>query len=483
MSITRSALSMLAPVTLTALLLCSCAPGAAPPEDADEMADVQGEEAELSSGARPAGWGLETHSNSVDPDYDVVFPQDAVNRIDITISPENWQIMLDDLTDLYGPAGTGHAAPGGPGMESDTNPIWVPVTVAFEGDTWTNVGLRFKGNSSLKSTWAAGILKLPMKLDFDQFEDDYPEIDDQRFYGFKRLVLSSNFHDDSLIREKVTADIYRAASIPAAQTAFYRVYVDYGEGPIYFGLYTMLESVDDTVIETQFEDDSGNLYKPAGTGANLAYGSFDPDTFDKETNADAADWSDILALYDALHALERTTDPAAWRSGLETVLDVDGFLRWLATNTVIQNWDSYGRTPHNYYLYNDPSDGLLTWIPWDNNEALNKGKQQGNLSLPLDEVTAEWPLIRFLMDDPVYHARYVAYVEETASGAFEPTEMAATYTRLHALIEPYVTGADGEIAGYTLLTSPGAFDTQLDYLIQHARTRYNDAMAYVASQR
>ena len=157
------------------------------------------------------------------------------------------------------------------GTGDDNNPVWVPATIEFEGDSWTNVGIRFKGNSSLKSTWGSGTMKLPFKLDFDEFEDDYPEIDDQRFYGFKQLSLSSGFNDSSFLREKITADIFRDAGIPAAHTAFYQVFVDYGKGPTYFGLYTMVEVVDDTVIEEQFQDDSGNLYKPEGQGASFAY--------------------------------------------------------------------------------------------------------------------------------------------------------------------------------------------------------------------
>src|SRR5690606_31230712 len=127
--------------------------------------------------------------------------------------------------------------------------IYVPVTVVFEDQTWTNVGLRFKGNSSLRSTWERGNLKLSMRLDFDQFEDDDPSIKNQRFYGFKQLALANGFSDDSLLREKVAADIFRAAGVPAAQTAFYAVYVDHGAGLVYFGLYTMTEIVDDTVIQ------------------------------------------------------------------------------------------------------------------------------------------------------------------------------------------------------------------------------------------
>ena len=300
---------------------------------------------------RPEGWSEETHSKEADPNYEIVFPQDEVNRLDITISPENWQAMLADMTSLYGEFGTNTRSPGaeqggqrgqnqppagemppaegqppkggqppadgqppqngeqapargnrpagGGGMlEGDeSNPTWVPVTIEFEDDIWTNVGLRFKGNSSLMNTWSSGNYKLPLKLDFDEFEDDYAEIDDQRFYGFKQLSLSSNFKDSSFLHEKVAADIFREAGVPAAQTAFYEVYVDYGEGPIYFGLYTMVEVVDDTVIETQFEEDDGNVYKPSGTGATFAAGSFSEASFDKETNQDEADYSDILALY------------------------------------------------------------------------------------------------------------------------------------------------------------------------------------------
>lgn len=481
--------------------------------------------------ARPAGWEEYSHGNDTAPDYAMVFPQDKVNTITITISPENWQAMLDNMTDLYGEFATGRgfgrpggmqppapgdpppgqegAAPpafgermpanmprggmGGPLLDSTENPIWVEAEIAFEGRVWTNVGIRFKGNSSLMSSWSSGIFKLPFKLDFDEFEDAYPEIDNQRFYGFKQLSFSSGFSDPSLLREKITADIFREAGVPAAQTAFYAVYIDYGEGPVYFGLYTAVELVDDTVIETQFADDSGNVYKPEGAGATFAEGSFAEASFDKETNADEANYGDILALFEALHAETRTTDPAAWRDGLEAVFDVEGFLRWLAVNTVVQNWDTYGQMAHNYYLYNDPTTGLLTWIPWDNNMALSagmggpggpggRGGSRDGLALNLESIDANWPLIRYLMDDRVYHERYVMFVEETINGAFEPAKMAATYQTFHDLVAPYVIGETGEQPGYTYLESAAEFETALDDLIAHVNQRYLAAQEYLASQ-
>ncbi len=37
---------------------------------------------------RPQGWQEATHSKTARPDYDVVFPQDEVKRMDMVIEPE-----------------------------------------------------------------------------------------------------------------------------------------------------------------------------------------------------------------------------------------------------------------------------------------------------------------------------------------------------------------------------------------------------------
>lgn len=499
---------------------------------------------------RPEGWTEATHSNDVDPNYEVVFPQTEVNTVTISITPENWRAMLDNMTELRGEFGTfqmpgmggfrlpeGFELPEGfvPGQMPEgfdpsmlpegfelpegfdptqmgsmmnqmlgggENPAWNSADITFEGQTWTNVGIRFKGNSSLMSAWGGGIMKLGFKLDFDQNEDTDPSIDNQRFYGFQQLSFSSGWSDNSLMREKVTADIFREAGLVSAQTAFYAVYVDYGEGPVYFGLYTAVEEIEDTVLDTQFADDSGNLYKPEG--GTFEADSFSEESYELESGDEATAYTDIQAVIAALNAETRTTDPAAWRADLEAVFDVDTFMHWLAVNSVIQNWDTYGTMAHNYFLYNNPTTGQLTWIPWDNNMALaegmggmmggGRGADRGNVSaestssnnplasLDHSNIGENWPLIRYLMDDPVYHALYVGYVEDTINGAFEPSKIQATYQAMHDLIAPYVVGENGEIEGYTFLTSDEAFDTALTELMTHAEERAALARDYLAAQ-
>lgn len=414
-------------------------------------------------------WTDDTHSKSADPNFDEVFEDEAVKRMDIVITEERWQSMLDDMTSLYGAFG-GSGGPGGGGLvEVDEDPIFVPGEVLYNGKEWYRVGVRFKGNSSLQSSWSSGILKLSFKLDFDEFEDQYPQIDNQRFYGFKKLSLKNNYNDKSMLREKVATDVFRDAGIASSHAAFYAVYVDHGDGPQYFGVYTLVEEVDDTVIDTQFSDNDGNLYKPDGTGASFAQGTFTEDVFVKKTNEDEADFSDIQSVFTALHAADRTTDPETWRANLESVFDTDTFLKYLAVNTVIQNWDTYGRMTHNYYLYNNPDTEKLSWIPWDNNEALQNGNREGALALDFSDLNhTQWPLIGYLYEDATYRAQYDAYVRDVVDNAFNVSTMQSKYATYSALVEPY---ANLEVSGYSFLSSSSDFQVAISQLNSHVSAR------------
>jgi spore coat protein CotH len=422
-------------------------------------------------------WTEATHSNDVGPNHAEVFDDTLVKRFDFVVTPERWQSMLDDMTATYGEFGR----PSGPGLiDTDEDPIFVPADVYYNGTQWYRVGIRFKGNSTLQGSWEQGILKMSFKLDFDEFEDDYPQIDNQRFYGFKKFSLKNNYEDPSLLREKVASDVFRKAGVPVSHTAFYTLYVDHGNGPEYFGLYTLVEEVDGEVLDTQFSSDDGNLYKPEDFGASFIDGSFAEEYFEKKTNEDEEDWSDILALFAALHDDTAFTDPATWRENLESIFDVDGFLKYLAVNEIIQNWDSYGKMTQNYYLYNDPESSKLTWIPWDHNEALQVGKQGGALALDFSNMEANsWPLIEKLYADEMYKAQYDYYLMEVIGDAFETASIQMLYDNYSYLVEPYATS---EIAGYSFLDSAADFYNAISQLKVHASSRSTAVDTYLSEQ-
>ena len=559
--------SLLAVMTIGTLLMSACA-------GIQEQVLSQTIDDEAQQSAVTGNKSIDdAHSADVEPNYEIVFPQDTVNEITITISAENWAAMLADMEAKYGEMGTGtqgggmgmrpgnrpegwesgekpdfpqdaettpglpdeqgtqpqpfeegapgNFQPGGAGMGmantgvDSENPIWVEVTIELNGEVWENVGMRFKGNSSLMQSWSSGDLKMPFKLDFDEFEDTHPEVTDQRFYGFKQLSFSSNFSDESYLHEKVTADLFREAGVPSSQTAFYAISLDTGEGVEYFGLYTAVEVVDDTLIETQFRDDSGNVYKPDGTCATFTAGTYDEACYDKETNQDEADYSDVSALLETLNSDVRLSDPTAWRESLEAVFDVAGFIDYLAVNNVVQNWDTYGVMSHNYYLYNDPETGQLTWIPWDNNMAMQSGMgggmgfdtaiqnapqmpqnddavenqpgdwggnrpggDRGTISLGMDEVTDAWPLIRYLMDDEMYSAMYAESLERVITDVVTEEALFDRFDQYAELIADYVAAEQDTDTGSSAQQS---LDEAINALKAHITERIAAAEEYLSS--
>ncbi len=493
--------------------------------------DVAADDATGDAVARPEGWLPESHAKGEPADYARVFADDRVQRLDVTLAAETYAAMLAEVTANLGALGAGSSpsqptepttpptqaqvaacagkeagdacsyveggvtvagtcraapvagkpaacAPAQAGGDVAFDPSWVEATVRYDGRTWTHVALRFKGNSSLRDPWRWGRTKLSFRLNFDKWEERHPEVDDQRFWGFKKLVLNNAWRDPSLLREKVASDLLRTHGVPTARAAFYEVWVDTGEGPVYWGLYVALEDPSDDLLQAWFDDDGGNLYEANGLGATLA--AFDASAFENQT-VDDADKAEIAALVAALQA--DRTDAAAWRAGLEATLDVPGFLKYLAANTVMQNWDAYGVAPHNYLLYANPADdGRLAWLATDLNEALRAtGGAKPAPSLALTDIGADWPLIRYVMDDPTYAAAYRAEVARFTDGAFAAEPLYSRLEALHALIAPSVAA---EQAPFSLQESPQAFDTSLEgsdlALKTHVQARHEAVQSFLS---
>jgi spore coat protein H len=545
--------------------------------------------------ARPDGWEFASHDPDADPDYATLFPADAVNRMDVTISDSAWKVLMDDMTSLSGAFGTssgmgmggqpqgdtgqGGQVPVGGGQQTgqpptdsgqagqpqdgsgfpgfgdggmqlpqafydaavgkqmgdtcsctmmgmtlqgsvDTaggklyckpqmsdiggggpnigdgiggrggteflsrEPVYIPATIEMNGKKWTNVGFRLKGNSSLMSAWGQGVYKLPFRIKTDEFEETFPQIMGQRIYGFQNVALNNNYMDNTLVHEKVASELFRSFDVPAPKSTFIRLYIDYGQGKKYFGLYTMAEVPDAPLLNEWFGNKKGNLYKPDGSGASFSV--YNASSFVEKNSGDSSN-SDIIALFTALHASR--SDAAAWRTGLEKVFKVKGFLKWLAVNTVVKNWDAYGSMAHNYYMYNDK--GKLAWIAWDlglsfSEQSMGMGgmgksammgggqSQDAVASLTHAQVDSTWSLIRFLMDDSVYRAKYLQDVRRFTTENFTPASVQATIQATHSLIAPYVTGTEPEQSGYTYLSSPADFETAhsslLEFVAQQAAT-------------
>lgn len=445
-------------------------------------------------------WTDATHGDDVDPNYDIVFPGESdgtnaeVLEFHIAFEEEDWYEMQIDLADNIDKVNN---------EDYDYTPVWVPCEFYYDYDDdevlteWYKVGIRYKGNSSLASAYESGIDKLSFKLDFDEFEDDYSDIENQRFFGFKQLNLNNNFDDESFLREKVGSDLFREFGLVSANTTLCVIYLDSGDGDgeQYYGIYTLVEEVDDTVVEDQLDEFfMGNLYKPDGDSAQFSGNyTWDEDEMEVKNNEDDCDYVDVYSLYELMANYDNYDTKSTWMTELEDVLDVDTFLQWYASNTIIQNWDTYGNMSHNYYLYNysdsDANTSLLTWIPWDNNEAFLEGSgEKAPVSLNYENFTDddEWPLIGYILDQTTYQDTYNTYVAsfvtkatgETKSIYFDETVMTTLYETYEALLEGW---ADLEEDGYSFLNNSSDFSDAIDTLIDHVEERNLEVYSYISS--
>ena len=412
----------------------------------------------------PTGGGSETHDNGFPTNYDVVFNNSKVHRIEIVFTPEEWTAMQADLK-------VKTAGGGGPGGTLNTeNPTYFPADIYYNDLVWKDVGVRYKGNSSLRANSG----KLPLRFNFDEFEDVNPEITDQRFYGFKELSMSSNYNDPSVMREHVADELFRDFGVPAIRTVYYEVYINNGSGPEYYGVYTMCEIISDTFLKSYFGTKTGNCYKPDGTGAAFAQAGFNLNHFELKTNEAQNNKSDVQKMFEYLHANTRINNPAQWKSDLESIFDVDGFLKYLAVNTTIQNWDTYGRMTHNYYLYNDPTMGKLRWIVWDNNEAFQSGKMGGALPFDMSGVGTNWPLISYIIADADYLKRYKTYIKSFVETTYTSSRMTSIFDSNVSLLQSSV---NAERTGFSYVN--GQFNSAVSTLKTHNSSRVSAANLFV----
>lgn len=315
---------------------------------------------------RYAGWVDSSHSNGFKPDTTDAFMDDTLRKITFKFPKADWDKMMKAMADSCGAFGKSGGFMGGTSKNcqdgqydliENTALIWVKADLLTDGQVWKNVGIRLKGNASLQSSWAAGRYSLPFRIATDTWEDSFPTVKNQRFHGFKKFSFFNSEQDTSGIRGPVAGEIFRQMGIPTPMSVPVQLLLDRGDGsPLNVGIYEMVEIPDNPLLTRNFSNDSGNLYKPLSKLNQYV----DSEWVDDDIKGD---YSDVKELIAAINDATRSSNPTAWKAKLEKVLDVDGFLKWLATSTAIMNWDAYGNLAHNYYLFNDK--GRFRWITYD----------------------------------------------------------------------------------------------------------------------
>ena len=416
------------------------------------------------------------------PDYEWVFPEAEMKIININLGQANWENIQRDMEGRvarkFGSLTTIPGAiplPVNGGLDAvPGDPIYVETQVNQGNFTWEKVGFRLKGNASLSATWRNGIYKLPFKLQFDQFEDQNPDVKNQRFYGFKELSFAPSFGDNTFMKEKLLTELFRKGGVMACKVAYYKVFIDFGQGQKYCGVYHVIESVEEKMVETQSGIKGGNVYKPE---SNMV--QFLVNQFEKQNNKELADYTDVKTLISVLNSNSRLSEPEKWKKDLEAVFNVKGFLKYLAVNNTVGNWDSYGQITHNYFCAT--VNGVINWIPYDLNLSfqLKGGNNRTALTMEMKEVGSQWPLIRYIIDDPAYYAFYKQSVKDFIENTFTPAKMSEYIAKQKVILQPNFIGIGVEAPPYSNLTSPQSFVQAVSDLERYINDRHAAVSTFV----
>ncbi len=238
---------------------------------------------------------------------------------------------------------------------------WIEATVTIDGEVYENVGLRLKGNSSLRGVSAdADPADLPWLIRLDKF------VDGQELDGSSEFIVRSN-NSETALNEAVALDLLAEAGL-ASEHAIATSFSVNGDDA---RLRLVVQNLDEAWEEENFTTD-GILYK-AEAGGDWTYRGDDPDSytdvFDQETGDD-----DLTPLIDFLEFINDSDDDE-FAAELPERLDVEAFARYLAFEEVVDNFDDIDGPGNNSFLRYDAESGGFTVVAWDHNLAF--GASQG----------------------------------------------------------------------------------------------------------
>jgi len=260
-----------------------------------------------------------------------------VHRIEITIDPGDFEVINSN-----------------PWMDI-IKPVDLVITTVGGTDSLTKVGFRIKGNASRNND------KKSYKLSFNEFNKE------ASYRGYKKISVNAFWNDPTHLRAHLATELFHAMEIPVARCSFADIYIN-GK---YQGLYNLVEQVDEIFLKDRFGTEEGNLYK-CYSPADLKFLGEDPREYRKleeenqkvyelKTNRKEKDFSGLVELISLLN----NTPTNQLAEALEKRFDVDSYLKIMAIDVLIGNWDSPLFSASNFYLYDNPETGKFELIPYD----------------------------------------------------------------------------------------------------------------------
>jgi len=319
-----------------------------------------------------------------------------------------------------------------------TAKIDLPATLVVNGDTFPNVGVRFKGNTSYQGTQNSDKKSFNITMDYLN--------PDQNLDGYETINLNNAFQDASFMREVAYLHQIRR-HIPAAQGNYVRLFINNQN----WGIYPNVQQVDGELIKDWFFSNDGTRWRadrpPGSTGgmgggwgdgtAGLNYLGADSTEYKKhytlKRTEKAQPWADLIKTCQVLNQ----TPIANLDTALARVMDVDRTLWFLASEIAFSDDDSYVfKGKMDYYLYWDPETSRMTPLEFDGNSVMKSNTATWSAFYNANKVN--YPLLNRLLAAPHARQRYLAHLRTLIADEMNPTQFNALIDEYDKLISAEV---------------------------------------------
>lgn len=379
----------------------------------------------------------DTQGKAKEGTYAKLFNKETIQDVKISIDENNWNYLLQNAID---------------------KPTVLASSVSIGDDTVKYVGIKTKGNLTLKEVWNSSSDRFSFTINFGKYiNTDNGYTDKQNLYGLRKVALNNIYGDATLMKEYLSYELMTRMGIPTPEYSLVNLYIN----DEFYGVYMMVESIDSSLTQRTLGEKSDYLVKPESSGGDLIYdnsldeyinddGEFDFSSIiydnsgniiypndksnplykynglwenDEDTFEDIVDMlPTIFKWMKTLNELNNIDNPNTddYKLALEEIIDVDSLIRYFAVNTYLVNLDSYqSEKMQNYALYINET-GRATIIPWDYNYSfgvygLGSASDVINFDIynPVINTTLkDRPLLNVILQNDEYKALYEKYLND-----------------------------------------------------------------------
>ncbi len=138
-------------------------------------------------------------------------------------------------------------------LETCTDEEYTVCAVVIDGETYKNVAIRAKGNTSLTQVASYGNNRYSFKIEFDHYDST------RSYYGLDKLSLNNIIQDNTYMKDYLSYQMMGAFGVAAPLCSYAYITVN-GED---WGLYLAVEGVEEAFLTRNYGSNAaGALYKP-----------------------------------------------------------------------------------------------------------------------------------------------------------------------------------------------------------------------------